>query len=50
MPPGPRLRRSAVTLAQNLPDSPAVAVSGGVLASQIPSTCFSPSASTPTAM
>jgi hypothetical protein len=29
--------------------SPAVAVSGGVLASQMPRTCFSPSASTPTA-
>ena len=31
----PRLRRSAVTLAQNRPDSPAVADSGGVLASQM---------------
>jgi hypothetical protein len=30
----PRLRRSAVTLAQNRPDLPAVALSSGVLASQ----------------
>ena len=38
-----------MTLAQNRAPSPAVAVSGGVLASQMPSTCFSPSASMPTA-
>ena len=45
----PRLRRSAVTLPQKRAPSPAVALSGGVRASQIPSTCFSPSASTPIA-
>ncbi len=45
----PRLRRSAVTLAQKRAPSPAVAVSSGVLASQMPSTCFSPSVSMPAA-
>ena len=39
-----------MTESQNRAPSPAVAVSGAVLASQMPSTCFSPSASTPTAM
>src|ERR1700735_1034277 len=43
----PRLRRSADPEAQNRADSPAVASSSGVLAIQMPSTCLSPSASTP---
>ena len=46
----PRLRRSAMTQPQNRAPSPAVAASGAVLASQMPSTCFSPSASMPIAM
>ena len=45
----PLFFRSAITLPQNRAPSPAVAVSGSVLASQIPRTCFSPSASIPTA-
>ena len=46
----PRLRRSVMTEFQNRAPSPAVAVSGAVLASQMPSTCFSPSPSMPTAV
>ncbi|AQZ63035.1 hypothetical protein BKM31_17605 [[Actinomadura] parvosata subsp. kistnae] len=45
----PRFFRSVITVVQNRADSPAVAVSSGVLASQIPRTCLSPSASMPTA-
>jgi putative transposase len=41
---------SGTPQAQKRADSPAVAVSGGVLASQMPSTCFSPSPSMPTAV
>ena len=45
----PRFFRSAMTARQNPAPSPAAADSGAVLATQMPSTCFSPSASIPTA-
>ena len=45
----PRLRRSVITLPQNRAPSPAGASSSAVLASQMPSTCFSPSPSMPAA-
>ena len=46
----PLFFRSVMTEFQNRAPSPAVAASGAVLASQMPRTCFSPSASIPTAM
>ena len=39
-----------MTEPQKRAPSPSAALPGGVRDSQIPSTCFSPSASTPTAM
>jgi hypothetical protein len=45
----PRFFRSAITEAQNRAPSPAAVSPAGVLASQMPRMCFSPSQSMPTA-